>query len=444
MNSFSSLAFRYTQLAWRGVLAMLKHIFQSRRESAALNNAVLARLQRVARDYSAVSEVVAEVERSSLSLLSDKRILEMMLCLCETELACPSPSIGPLLSATARLLGARGLYALLPRHPLQPLLRGCLPPPHGVASAVGEGPTRLGALLDLVLAIVRLPDASGDADEKLERAARAHFHLCGGAAALASLVGSLGTAAPRLRSLRREVGEPLLEILVSLLSTREASTEYGLTLSLCDGLSPQALDQLEIGGDMGRYGGDRPQALDQFDSLGCALSLWGIGSSVNSSRAARRSPCCGCAATHAARCGGARRRCCRRRCSSATRRSTFSEPSRNLPPGGAARVRRGAVPRRPALRRPLRRGCRGPPLPCPARLAVTLLGVVLQARSSGCSPWRRAHPSSGWCACHRGRGISGRRRPPHERLRPRACASRARAAKAARALPSLRTRRAAA
>ena len=152
---------------------MLKHIFQSRRESAALNNAVLARLQRVARDYSAVSEVVAEVERSSLSLLSDKRILEMMLCLCETELACPSPSIGPLLSATARLLGARGLYALLPRHPLQPLLRGCLPPPHGVASAVGEGPTRLGALLDLVLAIVRLPDASGDADEKLERAARA-------------------------------------------------------------------------------------------------------------------------------------------------------------------------------------------------------------------------------------------------------------------------------
>ena len=346
---------------------MLKHIFQSRRESAALNNAVLARLQRVARDYSAVSEVVAEVERSSLSLLSDKRILEMMLCLCETELACPSPSIGPLLSATARLLGARGLYALLPRHPLQPLLRGCLPPPHGVASAVGEGPTRLGALLDLVLAIVRLPDASGDADEKLERAARAHFHLCGGAAALASLVGSLGTAAPRLRSLRREVGEPLLEILVSLLSTREASTEYGLTLSLCDGLSPQALDQLEIGGDRGRYGGDRPQALDHSTLWGCALSFWGIGSSVNSSRAARRSPCCGCAATHAARCGGARRRCCRRRCSSATRRSTFSEPSRNLPPGGAARVRRGAAPRRPALRRPLRRGCRGPPLPCEAR-----------------------------------------------------------------------------
>ena len=73
--------------------------------------------------------------------------------------------------ATARLLGARGLYALLPRHPLQPLLRGCLPPPHGVASAVGEGPTRLGALLDLVLAIIWLPDASGDADEKLERAA---------------------------------------------------------------------------------------------------------------------------------------------------------------------------------------------------------------------------------------------------------------------------------
>jgi len=133
---------------------------------------------------------------------------------------------------------------------------------------VGEGPTRLGALLDLVLAIIWLPDASGDADEKLERAARAHFHLCGGAAALASLVGSLGTAAPRLRSLRREVGEPLLEILVSLLSTREASTEYGLTLSLCDGLSRRHLTSSRLGGDMGRYGGERPQALDQLDSLG--------------------------------------------------------------------------------------------------------------------------------------------------------------------------------
>mmetsp|Transcript_51287 Transcript_51287/g.169956 ORF Transcript_51287/g.169956 Transcript_51287/m.169956 type:complete len:219 (+) Transcript_51287:1780-2436(+) len=189
-----------------------------------------------------------EVERSSLSLLSDKRILEMMLCLCETELACPSPSIGPLLSATARLLGARGLYALLPRHPLQPLLRGCLPPPHGVASAVGEGPTRLGALLDLVLAIVRLPDASQRRREARARRASALSPLRRRSGARVS--GGIARhrrAAPPLaaaRGGRAAARDPPL----AALDARGVDRVRPHALALRRPLAAGALDQLEMFG----------------------------------------------------------------------------------------------------------------------------------------------------------------------------------------------------
>eukprot|EP00966_Prymnesium_polylepis_P050143 1160791-Prymnesium_polylepis.2 len=74
-----------------------------------------------------------------------------------------------LVDATGRLLGAKGLYAQLPRYPLASFVDAARP-------AVGN--TLTAPVLQFFMAVVHLSGISSAEDEKLERACKMHFEAC--------------------------------------------------------------------------------------------------------------------------------------------------------------------------------------------------------------------------------------------------------------------------
>ena len=210
--------------------------------STKAEEAILARLQRLQKDSrdwpSAIAELLEVVPSGTRLRCKDRRVLEVILSLCNVELhplrrAGPEKTV-PLLRATSRLLGARGLYALLPKYSLQCFMQvfhhqrpqaGRLSGGGGAPPPSYAQPPVIAALLRLFLRIVEPASESAD-DEKAERANKLHFETNGGVDCLAALVESFGPG-PR-QFLHVEVACLALQLAESLLVTRAHTSDYSL------------------------------------------------------------------------------------------------------------------------------------------------------------------------------------------------------------------------
>ena len=102
-------------------------------QSAKVEASILSKVQKLKTNregwQSVIEEFLTLVPATGAPLrCRDRRVLEVVLQLCAEELRDPQPTVTPLLEATRRLLGARGLYALLPKFSIACLVDAAQPP----------------------------------------------------------------------------------------------------------------------------------------------------------------------------------------------------------------------------------------------------------------------------------------------------------------------------
>ena len=173
------------------MLSALGLISQSERES----DAIVARVLRLGSDprggwAETIEELLATLPPETPLRCKDKRVLDVMFSLAEAQLLpYPGPvrDVSNLLRATTRIIEcARGLYALLPKFSLDFLFRSA----SGLLRGEPDTARLLAEMLAVCIAIVNLCGASGAEDDKLERAARSHFHAEGGTASVFELLAA--------------------------------------------------------------------------------------------------------------------------------------------------------------------------------------------------------------------------------------------------------------
>ena len=169
----------------------------------------------------------------------DRRVLEVLLNLAEAQLL-PYPGavgdVSNLLRATTRLLEARGLYAQLPKFPIDFLFRSA----SGLLRGEPDTVRLMAEMLAVCVGIVSLRDASGADDHKLEKAARTHFHASGGTACVFDLLRATAgadrsgsaSAASGVEGLDDVVCLLALRVLEALLTLRPSNTEYPIVLAI--------------------------------------------------------------------------------------------------------------------------------------------------------------------------------------------------------------------
>ena len=201
-------------------------------------------------------------EDTALAGLKDRRVLEMLLSLCEANLL-PYPSLDDgtqhLLQATRRLLATRPLYAHLSRFPLAffaaaatLLLRAATQDEDAWVAASRANtddsdaikPTTAWALLvelvGVLLAAVQLPvvdnAAASSEDARLEAAGRSHVEAAGLLATTFEVLAA-GTAASKaandaIRALADEAVGRALNVLHALLVARPEHTDYRVVVTV--------------------------------------------------------------------------------------------------------------------------------------------------------------------------------------------------------------------
>ena len=211
--------------------------------SAKAEEALLARVAKLQKDSREWPRVLADflelVPEGHRLRCKDRRVLEVVLSLCNSELNSQgnvdADRVILLLRATQRLLGARGLYSLLPKYSLQCFMQVFMPRPQADSSTraaappIYAQPAIFAALLRLFLGLVEPASESTD-DEKAERSNKVHFDSNSGVDCLAALIESFGCG-PR-QFLHVEVACLALRLVESLLLTRARTTDYGLTTSI--------------------------------------------------------------------------------------------------------------------------------------------------------------------------------------------------------------------
>ena len=111
----------------------------------------VAKLQKDAREWPRVlAEFLDLVPEGHRFCCKDRRVLEVALSLCDAELnpqgSADAGRVILLLRATQRLLGARGLYSLLPKYSLRCFMRCFMPQPRAAAPPIYAQPAVLAAL----------------------------------------------------------------------------------------------------------------------------------------------------------------------------------------------------------------------------------------------------------------------------------------------------------
>ncbi len=224
-------------------------------------DAIIAKVLRLSSDTRGWAEVIEELlatlSPSTPLRCKDKRVLEVVLSLAEAQLLpYPGPvrDVSNLLRATTRILErARGLYALLPKFSIDFLFRSF----NGLLRGEPDTARLLAEMLAVCVAVVNLRDADGADDDKLERAARSHFHAEGGTASIFELLAAstvyeaaaaAGAAASRsalttaaaaatnnpLDGLTDVVPLLALRVLEALLLVRPTNTEYAIVAAVLE------------------------------------------------------------------------------------------------------------------------------------------------------------------------------------------------------------------
>ena len=196
--------------------------------------AILARVYSLQKDTtgwpSVIHEFLQAVPPGTTLRIKDRRVLEMVLTLCEQEMLrmglcerspAESEDMAMLIDATGRLLSARGLYAHLPRFSLRGFVDAARPSPNNAL---------VPPLLQYFMTVVHFSGVTCADDERLERAAKLHFEACGGVDLILELLCHFGAVdGPPVDNppgTARLILHYTLQILQSLMLVHVATTEY--------------------------------------------------------------------------------------------------------------------------------------------------------------------------------------------------------------------------
>lgn len=274
--------------------------------ASAQEEAISARVLSLQRDTSnwphLLSEFVSLVPPGAPLRCKHPRILQVVLTLCADQLtSSPHPSTSLLIDAATRLLGAKSLYAHIPRIPLRPLFD----------LAATADASLLPSLLGLLLAIIHPTGIASSGDEKLERANKLHFDRSGGVElVLATLDRFSWPNEPHDAEAHTRIVTLSLQLLQSLLVIRSVTTEYATLVKLVAAFVHKArgrsLQRLAIPFHLECHcrrlrffiSAATPTATCAFARRACCRrSFWSVTASSiapSSSAAALRAPCCGC------------------------------------------------------------------------------------------------------------------------------------------------------